>query len=164
MSKSGGVTKSVTKAARVMEKSASMSYHLFSGGKSDEREREREKKGKRDKRVKGWPIENSRGRCRGWQRVQEFAFIGRRTGPRPRCQRYSKCNLHRWRLPAEITNALWLEQVFYRSLPEDRNELSERKRETERENGYEREKGSFETAQKVRKERWKKRNNRQIEK
>lgn len=124
-----------------MEKSASMSYALSNGGKAT-REKER------DRRAKGRTIDNSRGWCRGWQRVWAFAFIGRRTGPRPRCQRYSKCNLHRWRLPAEITNALWLEQVFYRSLPEDRNEPSDR----ERERTDMKEKESFEIAQRYGKE------------
>lgn len=47
---------------------------------------------------------------RGCRRM--LAFIGRQTGIRLPCQRYSKCNLHWWRSLAEITNALWLEQVF----------------------------------------------------
>lgn len=76
-----------------------MSYTLSSGGKATR---------KRDRRVKGGTIEITRGDDAegGAEGAGGFAFIGRRTGPRPRCQRYSKCNLHRWRLPAEITNAL----------------------------------------------------------
>lgn len=136
--------------ARVDRYVVHLPVRVTAGKAMSEKEREKgsgRRVKKRDRGVKGWAIEGSWDDTGVIEGTGWFAFIGRRTGPRPPCQRYSKCNLHRWRLPAEITNAFWLEQVFYRSLPVDGNSTEQTEREEKADV-----RGSFKPAQEIRAE------------